>query len=582
MLSELSIHDFAIIDQLQIQFDFGFNVLTGETGAGKSIILDSLTLVLGGRADSSMVRAGCDKAIIEATFELTPKLQENLGPLLAQHELEAEDGTTDYLWLTRELRANGRSLCRINGHSVSLNLLKEIGNHLVDIHGQGEHLSLLQPRAHLPLLDSYARLDTERQLLSKEVGKLRSIQKELAHLQQNAHTFAQRVSFLEFQLQEIQAANLRLGEEEELREERRRLANMEQLMHQASLTLILMEGMDDDTPTVLDLLRQIEKASSELAELDVSQNSWLEQLQNLVEQLVEMAREMRHYRESLEFDPERLAFLEERLELINRLKRKYGGDIAGILATRQSALQELSTISHSDERIHQLIHEETLLLQKIGRMAEQLSQKRQKAAQQLANIAEKELGELRMPGTRFQVAFSTSPDPNGAYVGDQRLVFDSSGIDQAEFLISTNPGEPLKPMAKVASGGETARLMLALKTALASVDTTPTLIFDEIDQGIGGRVGDTVGYKLWGLTRLGEHQVLVVTHLPQLAGYGDAHFQVQKEVNAGRTRTVVNHLDVPARLRELASMLGTGESDALNGAQSILTHVSQTKKTPNP
>lgn len=578
MLSELYIRDFAIIDSLRIQFNFGFNVLTGETGAGKSIILDSLSLILGGRADTSMVRAGCEKSIVEATFELTPRALAVLGPLLAAQGLEAEDDGDDVLLLARELRANGRSVCRVNGRTVNLSTLKEIGDYLVDIHGQGEHLSLLQPRSHLPLLDSYGRLDAGRQALAQQVTQLRAVQRELAQLRQNARHAAQRMDYLAFQLQEIDAAQLQAGEEELLRQERARVANTEQLMRQAATAVFLLEGAEDDTPSVSDLLGQAERAVAELTELDPAQAAWLEQLQGLVFQFEELSRDLRRYQESLEFEPDRLEYLEERLELINRLKRKYGPDIPAILAAREKAAVELDTVTHSDERMQQLVQEETRYLRQIGQMAAALSQKRQSAAQALAAAVETELAVLRMPGALFAVDFQRRPDPDGAYVGEERLAFDQSGIDQVEFLISANPGEPPRPMARVASGGETARLMLALKTALAQVDATPTLIFDEIDQGIGGRVGDTVGQKLWRLSHVGEHQVIVVTHLPQLAGYGDAHFQVGKRVDGGRTHTVVQPLDMTGRVSELAAMLGTGEGDAQNGAQSILRQVSAVKQ----
>lgn len=480
--------------------------------------------------------------------------------------------------LARELRANGRSICRVNGRTVTVSTLKEVGELLVDIHGQGEHLSLLQPRSHLPLLDSYGRLDEEREAVARQVGQLRTVQRELDGLRQSARNAAQRIDFLTFQVQEIDAAKLEVGEEEQLREERTRVANTEQLMKQAATAVFLLDGVDDETPSVSDLLGQVERAVSDLVELDPPQAAWLEQLQGVVFQFEELSRELRHYQDSLEFEPERLAYLEERLELINRLKRKYGTDVAGILATRDRLSSELENISHSEERTHELSREENRLLKQIGQIAAILSQKRQVAANELAGAIEKELEALRMPGARFAVDFQRQPDTTGAFVGEERLAFDQSGIDQCEFLISANPGEPLRPMARVASGGETARLMLALKTALAQVDATPTLIFDEIDQGIGGRVGDTVGQKLWRLAHAGGHQVIVVTHLPQLAGYGDAHFQVGKRVEAGRTHTVVRSLDVNGRVAELAAMLGTGEGDAQNGAQSILRQVAEVKE----
>ncbi|MEJ2749732.1 MAG: DNA repair protein RecN, partial [Anaerolineae bacterium] len=494
-----------------MRFAAGFNVLTGETGAGKSIILDAVTLVLGGRADMTALRAGTEAAYVEATFTLNPALQAQLAPLLEQEGLE--DEAADTLVLARELRENGRNFSRVNGRAVNLTILRDIAVPLIDIHGQGEHLSLLKPKAHLPLLDSYAGLVGERTAVTREVNQLHKIQRELESLRRDERQIAQRIDMLQFQVQEIDAARLEPGEEEELRAERTRLANVEQLMRHASEAAHLLNGADDEMPSIGDLMGQVEHALTLLAKFDDSQQSLLERWQGLVFQAGEITAELDDYQQELEFNPDRLNEVEERLELINILKRKYGTDIPAILATRDRAAAELDQISHSEERMVELEKESEAYLRRIGQMAQALSQKRQTAAQQLAHVVEHQLADLRMAGTQFQVDFQVEEKADGAFVGEQRLAFDQSGIDRVEFLISANPGEPLKPMAKGASGGETARLMLALKTALTAVDSTPTLIFDEIDQGIGGRVGDIVGRKLWGLTNAADHQVIVVTHL---------------------------------------------------------------------
>ncbi len=580
MLAELYIRNFAIIDELRLQMMPGFNVLTGETGAGKSIILDAVMLVLGGRADTNMVRAGTETAYVEAAFVLSPELQTAVFPLLEAEGLDEEIG--EELLLARELRMNGRNICRINGRAVSLALLREVAEPLIDIHGQGEHLSLLKPRSHLPLLDSYARLEKERGEVAQEVHALGRVQKELAGLRQNERLRAQRSDMLAFQIQEIGAANLQVGEDEELRAERVRLGNTEHLTRYAAEALALLSGVDDETPAVIDLMGQAERALVQLARVDAGQEAQLEQLQGLAFQVSELTGDLQRYLESLEFNPDRLNFVEERLELISNLKRKYqAADEAALLTLRQQAEKELDTLAHSEERIATLEQEEEKRLRQIGGLAVELSRKRQAAAQRLATAVEQEMAHLSMSGARFQVDFQTEPAANGLFVGESRLAYDHSGIDKAEFLLSTNPGEPLKPMAKVASGGETARLMLALKTALAQVDVTPTLIFDEIDQGIGGRVGDVVGQKLWGLAAVGRHQVIVVTHLPQLAGYGDAHFHVSKRVQDGRTTTAVENLDRNGRITELAAMLGTQGVHARGGAESILAQASHAKKMVN-
>ncbi len=575
MLSELYIRNFAIIDELRLQFNSGFNVLTGETGAGKSIILDAVTLMLGGRADTTLVRAETGEAYVEATFKLTESLKKVLTPILEAEGLDEEEANR--VLLSRELRLNGRNICRVNGRTVNLSVLRDVAEPLIDIHGQGEHLSLLHPRSHLPLLDSYAGVLSERAALGKEIAALQTIQSELADLRQNERMQAQRADMLRFQIKEIEAAKLQEKEEEELRAERTRLANSEQLMKSASEAVNLLTGMDEDSQAVADMLGQAERSLIQLTRYDETQGPLLERLQGLIYQLTEVSSELQSYLNGVEYNPSRLDFVEERLEMINMLKRKYGEDIGAILALRERAKVELTSIDNSEERIGELEKSQDDYFRRCGTMALQLSRKRQVAAKRLATAVVTQLVDLQMDGAKFEVDFARQPQADGLYVENERLAFDKTGFDQAEFLISTNPGEPLKPMAKVASGGETSRLMLALKTALAQVDKTPTLIFDEIDQGIGGRVGDVVGRKLWGLTAVAEHQVIVVTHLPQLAGYGDVHFHVSKGQNNGRTTTHVEKLDKNGRVQELAAMLGTQREHARGGAESILAQASGVK-----
>lgn len=580
MLAELLIRDFAIIDELRVALAPGFNVLTGETGAGKSIILDAVTLVLGGRADTTDVRAGSDEAYVEATFQLSPPLRHALGPLLEAEGLDED--TNEVLVLARELRANGRNICRVNGRTVNLAVLRQIADPLVDIHGQGEHLSLLRPKAHLPLLDAFGGLGAEREDLAAEVHRLHAIQRELEALQRSKRDLVQRMEMLQYKSQEIAAAALQPDEEESLRVERNRLANAEQLGRYAGEAVALLTTVDQDRPAVIDLIGRVEHAITQLVRFDETRQTLLANLQGLGFQLGELAAEIQDYLDGLEFDPQRLNAVEERIELISHLKRKYyETNIAGLLAARERAEAELHDLENSEVRTAELEAEQEQYLRRIGEKAEALSRRRREAAKHLSAAVEAHLADLKMEGARFGVDFQTRPAENGCYVHqdgeDLRLAFDQTGIDQVEFLISANPGEPLKPLAKVASGGETARLMLALKTALAQIDETPTLIFDEIDQGIGGRVGDIVGRKLWGLASEADHQVIVVTHLPQLAGYGDAHFHVSKHVTAGRTTTAVERLDTPGRVRELGAMLATQDDTARSGAESILRHVEQAK-----
>jgi DNA repair protein RecN (Recombination protein N) len=580
MLSELFIRNFAIIEEVRLRLDPGFNVMTGETGAGKSIILDAVTLVLGERADSTVVRSGSDQAYVEATFVLEPALREALRPVLEAEGLDEEGD--EYIVLSREMRANGRNICRVNGRTVSLAILRQVAEPLIDIHGQGEHLSLLRPRAHLPLLDAFGGLDEERRQLAGEVQKLHVIQRELADLQRSQRDMAQRMELLQFKAQEIGEAALQPDEEETLRIERVRLANAEQLGRFAAEAVALLISADDERPAVIDLLGRVEHAVTQLVKLDETRAEALSNLQGLGFQLNEWAADIQTYLESLEYDPRRLNQVEGRLELINSLKRKYAeSDIAGLLAAQERAENDLKALENSEVRTAELEAEQESYLRRIGQLALALSRRRREAAERLSSSVERHLAELKMEGARFAVEFQTQPAATGCFVtredSEERLAFDQTGIDQVEFLISANPGEPLKPMARVASGGETARLMLALKAALAQVDSTPTLIFDEIDQGIGGRVGDIVGHKLWNLAKEANHQVVVVTHLPQLAGYGDAHFHVSKAVADSRTTTHVENLDRTRRVRELAAMLGTQDDTAVSGAESILRHVDQAK-----
>ncbi len=564
MLSEIRITDFAIIDHLEVQFAHGFNVITGETGAGKSIIIDAVDLVLGGRADSDFIRAEREKAVVEAVFKLPPSLLAAVRPLLNAEHIEMP---TDELTLTRELRANGRNVCRINGSTVNLQFYREIGQRLVDIHGQGEHLSLLRAPEHLYLLDRYASLDVSRAALADLVDQLSSLRAEIDQLQMDEAARARRVDMLTYQLEEIRAVAPQPAEEQTLREESERLANAEQIAALSVEAARLLDS-DDDAPSALSLLNQIAAVLHKLARFDPRMAEHATNADNAVAQVEDIARALSHYTESIEHNPTRLYDVEERLDALNRLKRKYGGSLEAVLdfATRCEA--ELQNITNSEARIAELRAEEEVLLRKIGERAAQISAARRQAAAKLGEGIVRELAELRMEGARFEVALTQEDDPDGCFVGKRRLKFDSTGIDAVEFLLAANRGEPLRPLAKVASGGETARIMLALKTVLSHADHTPTLIFDEIDQGIGGRVGSVVGQKLWKLSD--GHQVLCVTHLAHIAGFADRHFRVSKGYSGERTIAIISELNDRARVEEMAEMLGAETVSAKQSAHDIL------------
>jgi DNA repair protein RecN (Recombination protein N) len=545
MLTELVVDNFAIIEHLELNLASGLITFTGETGAGKSIIIDAVEALMGERADITFVRSGSERAVVEGVFQLSPATRQPLLEILRREDLLDEP---EYLTLEREIRNNGRSVARVNGHSVNASLLKEIGEYLIDLHGQSEHLSLLRVNQHLGLLDSYAEaaglhlggasLAELRLTYHNLYQQLQQIAKELEQLRRSEQDSARRSDMLTYQVNEIEAAHLKNGEEETLRDERNRLANAEGLASAVQESLLALDEGTPEAPVATDLLGQVVHALNGLARLDPSQAALLESAQAIFDNLSDLSRSLRLYLEEIEFNPKRLDQVEERLALIHTLKRKYGDSIAAILEFAQKAGAEFDSITHAGERIEVLEKERSRLLAQLGQAGMALSQLRKSASGRLSQAIENELFDLNMTGAQFKVDFQTRPNPEGVPVENgERLAYDASGLERVEFLIAPNPGEGFKPLAKIASGGETSRLMLALKNVLAQADQIPTLIFDEIDQGIGGRIGTIVGQKLWNLAR--AHQVLCITHLPQLAAFGDQHFQVQKLVSGERTTTQV-------------------------------------------
>lgn len=580
MLEELRIQNFAIIDRLELTFDRGFNVITGETGAGKSIIIDAVDLLLGGKADGSFVRAGADKAVIEGVFALNKTTQAQVIPILRREEMEGD--SDEYVTLSREVKGNSRSTARINGVTTSTEVLKSVGSLLVDVHGQSEHLSLLNPRSHIDLLDRYAELTEMRLALSALVDKVNNVRREVKRLTEDEAALKRRAEQLKHEVEEIDAAALRPGEEDELRAERSRMGNSETLATLTAEAYALLHGDDSsDQMSAVDQLGQVSVLLTKLVNIDPKMSEESELADALAEQAEELALTLRKYADEVEYNPERLEEVEERLEVINKLRRRFGATIEAVLEHAERARTELQSIGNSDERLKELRAEEEKLLRLIGEVAERISKVRTLIGQKMSDKIVAELADLRMEKARFEVAIKRTADPDGCFIGDKRYHFTHNGVDDVEFMMSANPGEPLRPLVKVASGGETARIMLALKRVLAQADQTATLIFDEIDTGIGGRVGSVVGEKLWALAA--THQVLVVTHLAQLAGYGDKHYHVTKQVKGDRTSTLVTALDDETqRIIELAAMLGTeGESGRLS-AQGILAQAETFKDENKP
>lgn len=618
MLTELRVRDFAIIDSLNVEFTNGFNVLTGETGAGKSIIVDSIALLLGDHAEAGMVRAGTERALIEGAFTLEEGMRHEVEAHLAEQGLESDE--PGQMLLGREVRANGRTLCRVNGRAVGQNVLRDLGELLVDVHGQSEHLSLLRVKEQVNLLDRYGNLWDLRGRVAGKVAELRNTRKELKQLIDNARERARRVDMLKFQVEEIRAAKLKPNEETLLQEEHLHLANAETLAMYAEEAYGVLYESSRDQQAALDQIAVAERALTNLARYDKQFEEYAHSLNDATAIVQEVARTLQEYREAIEFNPRRLQQVEERLSQIKKLKRKYGDTVEAILNFSEQAEGELNQIENSAERIELLQTHEAVLADELAVLAVELSTKRRVAAEQLGKSVETELQDLRMGGARFAVSITQEPDGNGIEIRDLRsgagdwrfemrdskdvvkgakmaepisnpqsptldpdpapstlkVRFDSTGIDRVEFMIAPNVGEGLKPMAKIASGGETARLMLALKAVLSRADNTPTLIFDEIDQGIGGRVGAVVGEKLWALTR--SHQVLCITHLPQLASFGDSHYKVEKVAAENRTVTSVRRLQREERLDELAQMLGTSGKTGRQGAEQLMKEAGDVKK----
>lgn len=549
MLEAISINNFALIDNLYLEFESGLNILTGETGAGKSIIIDALGIALGERASADYIRSGANAARVEASFSFPDG--HPVADLLSTQGIPSDNNN---LILMRELSPTGRSVCRINGHLVTTGQLKEVGRLLVDIHGQHQHQSLLHPGTHLGFLDAFGgavHLDLVREvneLYQRYVSLKRAVQNHAA----TARERAQRLDMLAYQLQEIDNAALKDGEWEELQEERRVLAQREKLLSLVQTAYALLYGGEGESG-VLDILGRVQSVLAEAEGIDKRLSTAQASVSAALYSLEDVVPELRHYRESFALDPHRLEEVEERLELIRNLSRKYGSSIAEILAYREQAANERERLLTSEMDCQnlqeQLESAEVSFVERAG----DLSTARRKLAADLEEKLATELADLGMAKARFEVAFSWEQDSGGLPFQGQRVRPHAEGFDHVEFLLSTNPGEPPRPLAKIASGGELSRVMLAIKAVLAAHDRVPTLVFDEVDSGIGGRAAQAVAKKLARVGRL--HQILCITHLPQIAAAGQTHFLIRKEVRGEKTYTLVERLSREQRVQELGRML---------------------------
>ena len=580
MLLELRVKDVGIIEEINWSLGEGLNVITGETGAGKSLVIDAVDALLGGKTDEENIRYGAEGAHIEGVFRLPDnECVSGLRELLVERGLEGDQETLVVNW---ELRRQGRSIVRVNGHAVARGLLQEIGRCLIDVHGQSEHLSLLDKKSHLDFLDSYARTLATRESFGAKVGELHRAEQELKGLVENEKETARREEFLRYQIDEIGKAKLREGEEEELERERNVLSSFEKLKTFSYETYQSLYGEDASgaSTSVRDRLSEAIQTMRKIVELDPALKKQLEYLEEMLYGLEGAAQDIHSYSDRLEYDPKRLEEIESRLEFIRGLKRKYGQTIAEILDYLGKAERELEGLSHSSERRAELEETCALLKEEMGGIAYELSGARSGAAAKLVTEVKKELQDLNMSQVEFEVALNQVRDEAGIPLPDgETCAFNNEGIDNAEFIVSTNPGEPLKPLAKIASTGELSRFMLALKGVLSEADSIPVLVFDEIDAGVGGRSGEIIGRKLWALAR--NHQTICVTHLPQIAAFADAHYRVHKEVSGARTLSKLENLEDEARLEELAAMVGGPQytETSLNNARELMQRAESWKKS---
>ncbi len=539
MLKELHIKNVAVIDEVRIEFGDGFNVLTGETGAGKSILIDSINMALGSRAKSDLVRYGCDFALVDLCFDaINPTLTAALSDL----GIDVED---DIVTVSRRLGADGKSVCRINGGIVPAATVREIAPYLLDIHGQSDNQSLLSPKNHLKYLDEYGDLKAELDAYTEEYKKIKALAKEIDSLNIDEEEKTRRFDMLSFQSNEIRAAKLKPGEDEALIEERERLCNMENIVQGAGTAYAALYGGENHT--AFDLLKSAQRALSDICRFDSKISQGFDRLESVIAETEDIAADINSCLAKTDFSMAELDQIEERLDLISNLKRKYGNTIEEILSFAEKAEADALAIEKSDERLQLLKAEYSKQAAKVAALAEGLSQLRQSAAKKLEQQITDELTALDMPKVRFAI------DLTSKYNGEE-VVYTSTGKDIAEFLISTNPGESLKPMAKIASGGELSRIMLAVKSVLAETDSADTMIFDEIDTGVSGRAAQKIAEKI---SRLAEkRQIFAITHLAQLASMADNHYLIEKSTDGDRTSTSVTPLEGSSRIDELARILG--------------------------
>ncbi|WP_066060687.1 DNA repair protein RecN [Neobacillus soli] len=562
MLAELSIKNFAIIEALSITFEKGLTVLTGETGAGKSIIIDAIHLLAGGRGSADFVRHGEEKAEIEGLFQLEDSKHPVFTKAL-EFGIDIEEGM---VILRRDISRTGKSVCRINGKLVTISTLREIGSTIVDIHGQHEHQELMDETRHMSLLDQYGSeeiLASHGEYMQVFRRYEQTLQK-LKALSENDQQTAHRLDLIQFQLDEILKANLKLNEDEELYEEKRKLSNFERVFEAIQSGYTALHGEQKG----LDWLGMVMGHLEDAAALDEAYKEIFEAVSNSFYQLEDAARSLRNDLDGLEYDPIRLNQIEDRLNELNQLKRKYGKTIDEILEYAAKIEEEIETLQNKETHISELEIELTSIKKDLILEAKQLTELRHKWAEKLTSLIHKELKALYMEKTVFEIR-----------VQSDSLHFSKNGVDQVEFYISTNPGEPLKPLSKVASGGELSRIMLALKSIFSKHQGVTSIIFDEVDTGVSGRVAQSIAEKIYKVAT--GSQVLCISHLPQVAAMADTHLFISKIINGGRTKTFVTPLLFNEKINEIGRMISGAEITDLTKkhAEELLYLAEENKKS---
>lgn len=542
MLNTLSIKNVAVIDSLEIDMKKGLSVLTGETGAGKSIIIDSINMILGVRADRELVRRGTEKATVEAIFSADGDV---IG-ILEENDIDVDDNE---IIITRRLSSDGKSVARINGTTVTLNLLREIADKLINIHGQHDNQALLNPAMHITFLDEFAKINTHLDKYKELYHKMHSIKKEIERLSIDESQKQQKIDMLTYQINEINIAKLVEGEDEELKNSREIYNNAEKISVAINTAYTNLYD-NSDGQSAYDGLSLAVKALSEISELNPDVKAAYDELSGMVYSIEDKAHSLKEFSDTVEYDEAVLNDIEDRLEIISKLKRKYGNSIEAILKFGQDAQKQLDDIVLSDEKIgelNKLLDEAVLELKASG---EKLSKERKKAAGELKSKIEASLHELNMEKARFDISITPKKD------------FSEDGVDDVEFLISTNPGDELKPLVKIASGGELSRIMLAMKSVLAYSDKVDTLIFDEIDTGVSGAAAIKIADKLKETAK--AKQVICITHLPQVAAAADVHYLIKKNVDGESAVTAVEELDIEGRIAELSRIIDGGRASEIS------------------